>query len=150
MSVATVRTKLQARVAFVPSVGVVTDFEPYADREEVFRMYFKHPGLDYILGWTITRERTDESPFELQANMADHLFVIRGYRALAEDGATEKAFQDLIELIRDRLRLEQVAQLDGVATLVGPPSVRLVELRQLSDFKIHYCEITLRVSEMVA
>lgn len=146
MSLATIRTALKAAIESVTDVGVVTDFEPLATRQEHFETYFKAPALAYVQGWTITREATLERGHVTQANQSAHLMVIRGYRALSIDGSTEKAFQDLVEAVRARLRLEQRDQLGGVA-MVDPPSVRIFQPLTFAGYLVHYVEITLRCVE---
>ena len=150
MSLATIRTALQAAMQTVSGVGIVTDYEPLAQRKEDFERFFKSSALAYVLGWTITRESTAERDADTEQNWSEHLLVLRGFRPVGTEGATEKAFQDLIETVRVRLRTEQRDQLGGTATFVGPPQVRIVEPRNFSGYLVHYCEITLRCTELVS
>jgi hypothetical protein len=153
MALSNIRTEIKAKLETVTNVGVVNDFEPHAARQEDFETYFRKPELGYILGWSITRESTTERDFVTEQNMAAHLMVIRGYRALETGGSTEKAFQDLIETVRVTLRKEQRDQLGLVnqgVVFVGPPQVRIVEPRMFGGFLVHYCEITLVVQEDIS
>jgi hypothetical protein len=147
MSLGDIRTAIQGAMQEVPSVGIVNDFEPWARREEEFRRYFFDRPLEHIRGWTITRQATEEIDNTLDGNFSTHLMVIRGYRALADGASTERDFQDLIEAIRTRLRAEQYGHFGGVCTLVGPPQVRVVEVRSFSDYLVHYAEITVECME---
>jgi hypothetical protein len=147
MSLANIRTAIQGAMQEVPTVGIVNDFEPWARREEEFRVYFYDRALEHIRGWTITRQATQELDDTLDGNFSTHLMVIRGYRALANGASTEKDFQDLIEAIRDRLRAEQYGHFGGICTMVAPPQVRTVEVRSFSDYLVHYAEITVDVTE---
>src|SRR5574337_595473 len=73
--------------------------------------------------------------------------VVRGYAVLANSGATEKDFQDLIEIVRTRLRQEEVGHYGGVCLNVFPPQARLVEPRMFEGVLVHYCELTQRCQE---
>lgn len=150
MALADIRTALKIAVSGVASIGVVTDFEPWATRKETFLTYFKSGALAYMQGWTITRESSlEEKRTQERSNSRRHLMVIRGYRALDQDGATEKAFQDLIEAVCAALRVKELDALDGTALLVGPPSVRISEPRTFSDYLVHYVDIAVPVTEEV-
>lgn len=149
MSLAEIRAGLKGALEDVPRIGLVTDYEPWARREEDFRRYFFDPALGYILGWSITRQATTEVDDTHDENTATHLMVIRGYRALADGAATEKDFQDLIETVRARLRLEQRARFGKICLAVGPPQVRTVEARLFADYLVHYVEITQQVQEAI-
>jgi hypothetical protein len=153
VSLADIRKGLKIVLERVPGVGVVTDFEPWAVREEDFRAFFGDPIREYVLGWTITRQATEELEDTTQTprNIADHLMVIRGYRAVAQAGATERQFQDLIEEVRAALRHEQLAgeHLGGVCRSLGPPHVQAIEHRTFSDFLVHYAELHVRCRETV-
>jgi len=144
MALADIRTGIQLAMQEVTRVGIVNDFEPWARREEHFRDYFFDQGLGYILGWTITRQATQETDNSHEpTNFSEHMMVIRGYRALADGASTEKDFQDLVEVVRTRLRREQLAgyHYNGTCVLVGPPQVRTIEVRTFSDYLVHYGEI---------
>ena len=149
MSLADIRTAIQGAMQEVPSVGIVNDFEPWARREEEFRVYFYDRALEHIRGWTITRQATQEVDDSQEANFSTHLMVIRGYRALANGASTEKDFQDLIETIRTRLRAEQYGHFGGVCTMVAPPQVRVVEVRSFTEYLVHYVEITVNCTEQL-
>src|SRR5262245_60526037 len=118
MALAEIRAAIAAALAEVANIGKVTPYEPYATREEDFKAFFLDDDLGYVLGWSITREATSERDRDTEGNLATHLMVIRGYRALSTGGATETEFQDLIEAVRTRLRREQVYQFGATATLV--------------------------------
>lgn len=146
MALAEIRSAWKALLGTVPSVGIVTDFEPWATREEEFKAFFYTPTLG-ILGWTITRESSDETEETHEQNFSHHMMVIRGYRALSVEGATEKGFQDLIEVIRSVMRHAQLDQLGHLCVNVGPPIVRMIEHRTYGAFLVHYAELTVRCSE---
>lgn len=148
MALADIRAALKTTLETVPAIGVVTAYEPLATRKEHFEAYFKHAALAYMQGWTITRESSAEmTRTQARTNDRRHLMVIRGYRALASQGASEAAFQDLVEAVSDALRAKENDQLGGTADLVGPPSVRIFEPRDFAGYLVHYVEIVYPASE---
>jgi hypothetical protein len=149
MALAEIRAAIASAMTQVTAVGKVNAYEPLATREEDFRTFFLDPLLDYVQGWSITREMTTERDRDTESNMSTHLMVIRGYRALGLSGGTEEAFQDIVEAVRTRLRREQREQLGGEATFVGPPSVRILEPRMFGSYLVHYVEILLPVTESI-
>jgi hypothetical protein len=152
MSLADIRTAIQLAMQTIPNIGIVNDFEPWARREEHFREYFWTPSLGYILGWTITRQATRETDDTHDpTNMSEHMIVIRGYRALSDGAATERHFQDLVEVVRTALRREQLGgyHFNGTCVLVGPPQVRTIEVRTFSDYLVHYGELVQLCTEAI-
>jgi hypothetical protein len=149
LTLADIRTVIKAAMEEVPGVGLVNDFEPYIQTETELKQFFQ-PQVDAgLLGWTITREKTEELDATTEANFRDHLMVIRGYAVVSLQAASEKAFQDLIEAVCDRFRQAQVDDFNAqVAT--GRPNVRIVEARQFTNTLVHYCEITLVCRGLVA
>ncbi len=146
MSLAALRTAIKAALESVSGIGVVTDYEPLTARQEDFERFFRPNGAAYAQGWTITREATGERGSVTEGNRRDHTFVIRGYRTIGSDAATEKAFQDLIESVCERLRKEMRDRY-GETAMVSPPSVRLVEPRNFAGYLVHYAEIVQICSE---
>jgi len=154
---ADVRAALKARMETVADIGVVNDFEPAVRREADLRTHFKHADLDYLLGWSISRESATEIGEGISdcTHLCQHLFVIRGYYALdGSNGDTANDFDALVEAVRTKLRLEardvlQAAAPTAQAQFVGPPEVRIIEPREYGGVLVHYAEITLRITEHV-
>jgi hypothetical protein len=149
MSLATIRAQIKTAMESVAGIGIVNDYEPLALRQEDFERFFRPPGESVVRGWSITREASSERDAVTELNLREHAMVLRGYQGLGADGLTEKAFQDLVELLCVRLRTEQRDQLSGEATLVAPPQVRIFEPRIFAGFLVHYVEVTLRCTELV-
>ena len=149
MSLATSRAALVDTVEAVPSIGVVSDFEPAVTRDEDLQTYFYDSTLGYILGWSLTREATTCRDATNSSDFEDHLLVLRGYRAVDNKGASETAFQDLIELVRTAIRSEEADCWDGLVQFVGHPQVRIVEARVYGSVLCHYCELTVLITEHV-
>jgi hypothetical protein len=150
VSLATIRAALKTRLETVTDVGVVSDWEPYVSRDEDLQTYFKSDSLDYLCGWTITRESTQEQHHTMvRKNLSVHTMVLRGYRALDEVGQTEQAFQDLVEAVCAALRVEIAERFSGTVVMVDPPQVRIVEPRTFTEALVHYAEIAVKVAAAV-
>ena len=148
MPLAGIRAALKTTLEGVASVGIVTAYEPLTTRREHFESYFKHAALAYMQGWTIMRESSLETTRnQARTNDRRHLMVIRGYRTIDSQGASEAAFQDLVESVCDAFRAKENDQLDGQADLIGPPSVRIFEPRDFAGYLVHYVEIAMPIVE---
>lgn len=150
MALGPIRAAIKAAMESVPDVGTVTDYEPWATREEDLRRFFKPHAAAPFRGWTITRESTGERAVTHDSNFETHLMVIRGYQALTGEGASEREFQDLVETVRDRLRQEEVGLFGQLCQFAGPATVRIVEARLYAGVLVHYCEIVLPCTEHVS
>lgn len=149
MALSNIRAAIAAALGDVTNVGKVNAYDVLTTREEDFKAFFLDQELGYVQGWAITREMTTETDRDTENNWSTHLMVIRGYRAIGAGGASETEFQDLVESVRTRLRIEQRLQLGGEATFVGPPAVRIFEPRMFGQYLVHYVEVLLTVRESV-
>jgi len=149
VSLSAIRASLKATIQTVPNVGVVNDFEPAITRDEDLTTYFVDPALDYILGWSMTRETTGERDASYASDFEDHLFVLRAYRAVKNADASEAELQDLVELVRTAIRAEEGPCWNGSVQFVGHPQVRIFEARMFGAVLVHYCEVTVLVTEHV-
>lgn len=121
-SLATLRAAivLEIKTAMNPaSPGLVTTVHPYRrwwKDEAKFRQLFERtdivatpppPNLQKkINGWMVSRSRTVETETEERWRFYNlHTFQLRGIMGIKEVDDSEQAFQDQIELIRDRFRL---------------------------------------------
>jgi hypothetical protein len=162
MALADIRAAVKARIEAVPDVGKVWPYEPHVTRTEDRETYFV--SHNEIRAWTITRESTQEmdtgprthDDAMAAVNLATHGLVLRHYRSMNGHAASEEAFQDAIEAVRDVLRYEErsLLGLPSVHTC-GPPSVRIAEARMLGiagagDALVHYAEVYLPVVESVS
>ena len=150
MSVAQIRTAIRGSMQKVANIGIVTDFEPVVQREEDLRTYFYDRALGYLLGWSISREATSGADATNMSDFEAHTFVLRGYRAVDNAGGSERAMQDLAEAIRGVLRAEEAGGWNGLVQFVGHPAVRLFEARVFGDVLVHYCELTVVITEHIS
>jgi hypothetical protein len=150
MAFADIRTQVKAALESIDGIGVVSDFEPWVKRIEDLREFFQPENEDILRGWTISRENVQESAFNFDANWARHAIVVRGYLALADKGATERTFQDLVDVVTERFRLEQRNHFLETVDYVEPPLIRTIEVHDFSNTLVHYCEIVIACRESVA
>lgn len=93
------RDAIVEQLKTVPNIGVVHGYQRYAARlEKLAELYSTG---DQLRGWFVRRievvERTQDSLyFEIRKR-----WLIRGYLALQDEKATEQAFDDLLDAIRD-------------------------------------------------
>lgn len=118
---AVIRSAIVAAVAGVPEIGQVHAYERYIRGDARFAQLYEYTlpgGAKQLRGWWVrraaTREGTDSfGPGAAAINV--HTWHLRGYMALSDDAATEIAFDELIEAIRDRVREDPT--FGGVAAL---------------------------------
>ena len=148
-TLADVRAALKTALEGIAGIGIVTDYEPYFRTEAELKQFFQAAEGEALLGWTITRERTEEKDLTTELNEREHLMVIRGYAAMNVQAASEKAFQDLVETVCDRFRAAQITDFDD-EILADKPTVRTIEARLLGEVLVHYAEIALPCAVQVA
>lgn len=93
----TIRAAIVAKLASVPNVGLVHDYERYANAESQFREMYVQNGL--LLGWYLRRIAAREVCGSIGIGMRVTTWRIVGYRALEDASASEKEFDGLIETI---------------------------------------------------
>jgi len=97
VSVAAIRDYLKTKIAAVPGVGVVHNYERWAaDWGALVNLYVSN---DKLNGWHITRRSTPESWDSMPVVERYHTFEISGIYALKDADASEKTFQDLVEAV---------------------------------------------------
>jgi hypothetical protein len=104
---ATIRAAILAAVRAVPDIGQVHDRERYVREEAKFKALFmveRPGGRQQLRGWWIRRSATEERVINIARTVAVDTWTLRGYMALEDDSATELAFDDLIEALRDQVR----------------------------------------------
>lgn len=142
MSQADILGRLKDIISAVAGIGIVHDYERSSRSPAEWLDIMTSGGK--INGWTISREAT-ESEWEYHTtNRLRHIFKIKGYYAVDDANASEKTFQELVDLVRKAfnnnetltgtsLRLIAEANGDEVATEA------LIELQQESS-EISYNE----------
>lgn len=140
MSLKDVREKIKSILETVPGIGLVHDYERLASDWPSFLSFFKPDGTDLVNGWTITRTASSETPQAGGQHVRQHKMLIKGYYSQKDKAGSEKAFQDLLEAVCDRLRSQ-------AGSAFGPPQVEVVELRLFGEVLCHYGEVSLLATE---
>ncbi|MFT4243557.1 MAG: hypothetical protein QM569_14890 [Acidovorax sp.] len=122
-TLAATRGALQALLAAVPAVGVVHPCERFADGEEGFKRAYLYTHTDpaadafgadpHIRGWYMRRTATTE----LNTNgriLNEHTWLVRGYMAFRDAISSELIFDDLVERMREAVRLAGNLGLPGL------------------------------------
>jgi len=135
----------------VEGIGVVHKYSRWTNREDVFKSLYGVP-LTYqnkqiikINGWEISRKSVKE---ELRGSFIvfrRHLFVIRGFYGLDDEGASEIEFNLLLENVCEALRkLLETNWTEDPATpwfYNEPPSITDISVIMFSNFLVHVAEI---------
>lgn len=151
MSEDAIRTQIAAILSGVADIGKVYDYERWTANWSKFIQLFKVSvgGQQQIRGWEISRIAVNESLETLGGGSAatdsTHRYLLRGYMGLADEDATEKTFNALIETIRDAFR--QNLRLNGTASWHKYIQVRKIEPRMFGNVLCHYAELELTVEE---
>ena len=119
-----IRAALVALIAAVPDIGVVNDYERYAERaSDMQRLYVAAiDGEDQLRGWFVRRVATIEQDISATAGgryVVTHTWRIQGYMALSDAKASEKTFDTLIEAVRAALRAD--ISLGGLVSSIETP-----------------------------
>lgn len=136
---ATIRAAIVATLQSVPDVGRVYDRERFAKNEKEFRDLYK--AGDLLLGWHVRRRATRESSDALGRWTVTHEWQVRGFRALDDAGASELAFDGLIEATRDAFRADE--SLGGVVdtTVLGDGPDDPAGLQLLESGPVMFCGV---------
>ncbi len=117
------RSALQAVLQAVPAVGVVHPCERFAEGEEAFKKAYLYTHADpaadafaaapHIRGWYIRRTATAEVNTNGRI-LNEHTWLVRGYLAFRDAISSELIFDDLVERMRDAVRVDGSLGLPGL------------------------------------
>jgi hypothetical protein len=120
-----IRAAIKAKIESVAGAGVVHDYERYADRIADFKALFVTGST--LKGWLIRRVATEEKSPAVGRYLVTHRWQLRAYQGLDDAAASEKAFDSLIESVRDAFRADDT--LGGVVgTCILPDDVAGVQV----------------------
>ncbi|GAP38782.1 hypothetical protein ISF6_5335 [Piscinibacter sakaiensis] len=91
------RAALVAMLGTVPGIGHVHDRERYVRDATALKALYVDAGQ--LRGWWVRRVETERRAINMARNRTVHTWQIRGYMALDDAGASEIAFDALIERI---------------------------------------------------
>ncbi len=147
MSEATVRAGIYNTMLAVTDIGMVYDYERWANDWATFINLFKTTigGVDQIRGWEIS-QRAPVS--ENRTSTKRRTYSIRGYMSVNDAAATEKIFSALIDAIAAEFRKDQ----ELGKTVKGHDfiQVEIIETRTFGSVLCHFVELTLTVYDFIA
>lgn len=122
-TVAETRAALLALLRTVPAVGIVHPCERYASSEQGFRNAYIYTHTDpaadafgdgsHIRGWYVRRTATQEGSVNGRV-MNEHTWLVRGFLVFKDAIQSELIFDDLVERIRDAVRVDTSLGLPGL------------------------------------
>lgn len=115
-ALAAIRDAIKARLTGIVGIGKVNDFERYAQQMSALKEQYVFDtggGVMQLRGWHIRRVRRREIYVDLQRWAIVNDWQLRGFMALDDAAASEKAFDDLIEAVCDAF--------DTAPDLLNPP-----------------------------
>lgn len=144
MSLAGIKTEIRNIILSVTGIEKVYEYERWANRAEKFLDLYKDSN-DRINGWEISRRITEEFKESTGSWQRIYSFIIRGYYGIQDEAESEIAFDVLIELIADKIRANPT--LNTSCIFHDWLQVDLTEPRIFNNVLVHYCELSLRVTE---
>ncbi|MBF0093989.1 MAG: hypothetical protein HQL34_05530 [Alphaproteobacteria bacterium] len=130
-----VRAAIVAKLLSVPGVGQVHDHQPFLKTEAKLRELYVANGL--LLGWHVRRIGTRETSPSVGRFVERHLWLIQGVMAFDDSGASELAFDGLIEAIRAAFRADET-----LSGLVGGTADQEVAGIQVEDsLPVMFCGV---------
>lgn len=109
MSLDTIRAAIVERLAAVPGVGKVHEYQRFAAQEAPFRALFNYldpaSGAGRLLGWDVHRQATLERRDDF-VHEEVLTWRLRGFMAIADAEASEHLFDTLIEAVRAAFRVD--------------------------------------------
>jgi len=132
----------------VPGVGRTHNRLRYAADWKTFldRFSASVTGDRQVRGWWVERERREDAYHSFGKMNMRHIFVVRGVLSFSDTADTDSVFGDVVDAVMDALGGATIAG----AWEVGPPTLRINDLRQFGSVLCHYAEIELPVEQEVA
>ena len=144
MSEPVILEQIQVILGAVSGVGVVHDYERWADTWEKFLEHFK-TGDGKINGWTISRFKLDEICESSSHDLTVHHYRIRGHYGLNDAEASERTFQGIVDAVVAAFRANY--RLNDTAHNTTPLAATVIENRTFGGVLCHYCELVFKAEE---
>ncbi len=134
-------------LAAVQGVANVSDHKKYVNDDNSFNSAFKSGNA--INAWMLTRDSTKAEDRGPNNEYDVHQIVVAGYMSVQESGATEAAFQALVETVRSTFNANRRLSFNNVkaAHWSSPTSARLVGYVMFGGVLCHYCELVTQVED---
>lgn len=131
MSIAAIRTAIVACLQSVDDIGIVHGYERYANDLARLKTLYWSASHNAVRGWYVRRVVTIEDG-NVQGRTVEHVrWRIVGVMALDDAAASELAFDDLIESVRDAFAAEET--LGGTVDQCTSTDERAESCIQLDD-----------------
>lgn len=139
------REALVTLLRAIPGIGLVHASERYAMSEQSFRNLYVFSAADassdgfgvdpHIRGWFVRRVQTAELT-ENGRVLNEHTWHIRGYLAFRDEIGSELVFDELVERMRDAIRIAPALGLPG---LLGASVAQERGVQVASAGPVHFC-----------
>lgn len=109
-SLAQIRTAIKAKIDGVAGIGKMNDYERYSREASALLAQYVFDtggGVMRLQGWFLAYRGTAERSPGNGRYEVTHTWEIRGFYALDDSAGSEKAFDALIELLRDAFRTDE-------------------------------------------
>lgn len=158
MGLVEIREQVKRIMSGVDGIGVVHDYERWANTWEKFLELFKDAD-GKINGWTFSRAQTVQRKESLGEIEKAHILRFRGYCGVRDRDASEIVFQGVIDSLIDRFNEADAENLDGACLTTYPDwgpmdgavglQMDMVEPRKFGAVLCHYAEGRLCALETV-
>lgn len=145
-------TTIKTTISAVSNIGVVYDYDPFpqADWEKFVQKFTTEIGGSRVVrAWTIKNVGRDTIPVSIavgsEVQRPKLRWLIRGFVAVTEDGASDVVFRDLLEAVTEALNTNR--SLSGAPSILDHDPADYVlpnngALLSLGDTICHYGEVT--------
>ena len=116
-TVSVLRQAIVAVIESVPGAGHVHDRERFADNDKALKALYAHPD-GTLKGWFVRRLSTREDSPAVGRHVVTHRWQIRCFMGFVDGVASEHAFDDLIEAVRDAFRADETMGGLAVSTII--------------------------------
>ena len=147
-----VRDEIETILKDVAKIGKV---HAYRRHSTFWDEYFRdHVEAGQINTWEITRTATAQELINVQGSVGTepyfhdtHSVLIIGRMALKDDEKSEQDFQELVDSVVAKFRVNNL--LNNKVLLPKQAQVLVIEHRTFGGILVHYCEITFEAVERV-
>jgi hypothetical protein len=156
MSEANIRAQIKTILESVSGIGIVHNYQRYANDWNTILSLFRPTGKGVINGWMISRSNTPERIITLGQVDRAHSFLIRGFYSHDDVSASEIIFQALLDSVQAAFRknLDLNGSCDNTSPEFGEGSgmsglqIKTIDLRMFGSVLCHYCELTIGAVEL--
>lgn len=139
--VAVIRAAIKARLETVPDIGVVNDYQRWLEQHSQLRALYiaTIAGAEQLRGWFISRVSYTEVLVDSDRWSIGTTWRIRGFMALNDANASEKAMDDLVEAAADAFRA--APDLGGVVFSTLDPESQQIGLQLVKQEPVLFASV---------